>query len=240
MTTPKKSTTTKATVNAHAVAAACLVKAKDDPRWYLQGVFLTPAKKGCLIVATDGHRLLVINDPLGSVEEDQIRDIPPLMIAQCKLGKARTLHFMNRTQARLMVQLHSNVPSDTEHLLTVDSPLLDGPLNRKPQKRAPFISWRKVLDEKQAALPKGEGTGVNPTFLKDLAAIEKLLSPTSDRFIYPRVMVSPLNRGPMVFHFGGSEKSKAEDLRAVYIVMPVASVRAERKEAAVMFPDWAK
>ena len=61
---------TIATINAHALAAAATCQAKDDVRYYLNGILIEPIKDGGVrVIATNGHRIIWITDPEGTCEE---------------------------------------------------------------------------------------------------------------------------------------------------------------------------
>lgn len=71
-------------VNADLVKAALPFAAKQDVRYYLNGVCIRPAKEGgALIIATDGHIMVCLRDPEGVA--DQAHIIP------LQLGDARHL-----------------------------------------------------------------------------------------------------------------------------------------------------
>ena len=66
---------TLARVSAKAFAAASFFQAVKDVRYYLNGVHIVPLESGGVhVVATDGHRFIVITDPNGecSVERESL------------------------------------------------------------------------------------------------------------------------------------------------------------------------
>lgn len=44
----------------------------EETRYYLNGVYVEPAKEGVCAVATDGHRLIAVHDPAGYIERPAI------------------------------------------------------------------------------------------------------------------------------------------------------------------------
>ena len=62
-----------ARVNSVAIKAAFPFIAQDDVRYYLCGVNIRPLEDGSvMVVATDGHRFIIIRDPAGYAEEECI------------------------------------------------------------------------------------------------------------------------------------------------------------------------
>ena len=60
-----------ARVNSVAIKAAFPFIAQDDVRYYLCGVNIRPLEDGSImIVATDGHRFIIIRDPAGYAEDE--------------------------------------------------------------------------------------------------------------------------------------------------------------------------
>ena len=60
------------TVNAKLFRIASMFSGKEPTRYYLKGVHIEKAKEGVLLVATDGHRLIVINDKEGKCKGNSI------------------------------------------------------------------------------------------------------------------------------------------------------------------------
>ena len=84
--------TTLATVNAHALAAAGTCQAKDDVRYYLNGILVSPIKTGGVhIVATNGHRMIVITDPDGTCEKPIIITFEPAALTKMRQIRAETV-----------------------------------------------------------------------------------------------------------------------------------------------------
>ena len=57
----------------------------EETRYYINGFHAEKAKEGLLLVSTDGHRMLIIHDPLGSIEgETGPIKLPPWFLKQIK------------------------------------------------------------------------------------------------------------------------------------------------------------
>ena len=79
----------KAKVNAEILSRMLPFVAKGDIRYYLNGVYLEPhhSGKGALLVATDGHVMMVGYDETGECDEPQIREISKPLISEIKKAK---------------------------------------------------------------------------------------------------------------------------------------------------------
>lgn len=60
------------TVNAKLFRVASMFAGKNQVRTYLNGVRIEKAKEGVILVATDGHRMIVINDREGKIEGEPL------------------------------------------------------------------------------------------------------------------------------------------------------------------------
>ena len=60
--------------NAKLFADAATCVSKEETRYYLQGVYIhkNEVKGGINMVSTDGHRLIVVHDPLGNIDGDPV------------------------------------------------------------------------------------------------------------------------------------------------------------------------
>ncbi len=71
--------------NAKYVAVLAEFMGKNDVRYYLNGAFVTPHNEnGVLLVATDGHTMVVIHDPEGETNGDHIFPLSKPLIAAAK------------------------------------------------------------------------------------------------------------------------------------------------------------
>lgn len=165
-----------ARVNPRYFAAIELFSAKNDVRYYLNGVCIEPhPERGVIIVATNGHRLAAIHDPDGWCKKTLIvGDIPKGLIAACKAkGNPATLTepkalWISKTGAVVMpLATEEQGPDDPFDKLVLYAnkiSLIDGV----------FPDWRRVVPtertEKAERLP-----AVNPKYLSDLNAAAGLL-----------------------------------------------------------------
>jgi hypothetical protein len=76
---------TLATVQANVLATLYPFTARKDVRYYLDGVYLEPVDTGGLVaVATDGHRMLIINDLAGHCSKPIIVQFASTLATQLK------------------------------------------------------------------------------------------------------------------------------------------------------------
>lgn len=75
-------------VNAKLLRIASMLSDKGSVRYYLGGVYVEKADEGVILVATDGHRLIVINDKTGKCgEESKIIRLSKNIILETKKSK---------------------------------------------------------------------------------------------------------------------------------------------------------
>lgn len=78
-------------VDAAMFAAASICASNEEVRSYLCGVHIrSHPVKGALLIATDGHRLIVIHDGEGKCNKPSTITIPEDGIAHCKRGRGVT------------------------------------------------------------------------------------------------------------------------------------------------------
>ena len=167
-------------VNANLFAAAAVAMAKDDVRYYLNGVLIAPAEEGCFIVATDGHRMVVIKDDDGLCEEDTIITVPKNIFTQCKQKKADSIEFKGNEVG----ELHNY--NDTT-LFRYE--VIDGR----------FPNWRTVLPEEKDL--GGNDATFDAKYLQDIGVIGKLLQfANNSAYSQVRVLSSGKTNGLFTFN----------------------------------------
>jgi hypothetical protein len=88
---------TIAKFDAKAFAAASLFQAKQDVRHYLNGVLVTPDPVcGVKMVATDGHRLVVVTDREGTCDKEMILAVDPASVAKMKQASFKTVEVQTQ------------------------------------------------------------------------------------------------------------------------------------------------
>ena len=75
-------------INKEAFIKVNAFKSKEDSRFYLQGVYITPATKGVYLIATCGHKLALWHDKTGTIEgKPQIIRVDKNLISSLKKDK---------------------------------------------------------------------------------------------------------------------------------------------------------
>lgn len=157
-----------AKVNARLFAAANQCRAREDARYYLNGVLLVPKEKGCLMVSTDGHRMTVVYDEDGTVEKEILVRVDPLMEKQCKLRTATTLSFDDNYHCSLSARQSPRASRNTDAFrCSTPYEIIQGS----------FPNWRPVLT------PTGTGAisfvQGNPSYIADIKALNDLTKGSS-------------------------------------------------------------
>jgi DNA polymerase III sliding clamp (beta) subunit (PCNA family) len=74
-----------AVVNADLFRIVYSCVSTEETRYYLNGVHVEPHPvKGAILVATDGHRMLIAHDKDGSCSGPIIVQMPRFALAQCR------------------------------------------------------------------------------------------------------------------------------------------------------------
>lgn len=174
-------------VAARMVNAALVCVSTEETRYYLNGVHVEPHPGGgALLVATDGHRMLVIHDREGVCRQ-------PAIIADCPdLRKA--LSRVKDEDKRLTVDRAGALVVDGLYQAT-ENTLIDGS----------FPAWKMVLRPLFAALRKKSITPAifNARYLADFAKVSERLK---GRDSYPSVrVVSPTDHDAALIRFSGAD-----------------------------------
>lgn len=170
----------KTTVDANLFRLVWTTVSREETRYYLNGVSIEPhPDKGALLVATDGHRLLVAYDENGHCDEKIIVKLPKYALQECKHkpvhGSSRIIEIEHAGTGNAKIsQINSGEISD---VLTVYDVLIDGT----------FPDWRRVVPDMSEEPAGTIGVGFNAKYLKEFGAlgqeIEKTIPGASPAFI---------------------------------------------------------
>jgi len=162
-------------VKARYFAVAAAVAAKNDVRYYLNGVSVEPGPKGkgAIMVGTDGHRLIAMHDPNGICKQQVILSVNPQMLAACTKSPARS-QFLD-----IMLTL-----DDDNSLIVGPGGNSDSEVHSEPHYRCPtdpridgkYTEWRRVVPAPDKVIPGLPG-GYNGSYLADFYKIAKLIDP---------------------------------------------------------------
>jgi DNA polymerase-3 subunit beta len=173
-----------ARVNPKYFAAMALFMAKQDVRYYLNGISVEPHPDGgAIIVATDGHRLAVIHDPDGwCTQQIIVGEIKKPLLDACKKRARR--HYQEEAPAALWIGQHGSVVTrlpavqsgeKAEHLAPAD---LFGELClfncRTSIVDGVFPNWRRLLSMKRNRTADPFPT-INAGYLNDVSLAQDII-----------------------------------------------------------------
>ena len=173
-----------ARVNPKYFAAMALFMAKQDVRYYLNGISVEPHPDGgAIIVATDGHRLAVIHDPDGwCTQQIIVGDIKKPLLDACKKRARR--HYQEEAPAALWIGQHGSVVTrlpavqageKAEHVAPAD---LFGELClfncRTSIVDGIFPNWRRVINTERSGDQEHFPT-INASYLNDVSLAQDII-----------------------------------------------------------------
>jgi hypothetical protein len=182
--------------------------AKQDVRYYLNGMFITPHNGGALLVATDGHRLAVCESPLAKTDADHILNLSgEFAKALPKLAKGVSKR-LTIEDANAHIVIRSELE---EHAVKPGKPFIDGK----------FPEWRRALPNAEELEPGLIGA-LDARYLEDL----RLVIPEGQRapIMFWHRKEAPAEHAS-VFRFGGVPEF-------LVAIMPI------RAEYPTTWPDW--
>lgn len=191
-------------VSANLFRAAAECVSTEETRYYLNGVYVSPhPKKGVLLVATDGHRLMCIHDEDGKCDKAQIIGLQAKHIDAKSLKAMRVA--MPGEEPRLSVDNEGVATFGT--FRSLKSCIIDGTYPDWPRVVAPMLA--KAKEGKFAPAT------VNQKYLNAFGKIAVMLSsdghPNS-----PFRVVSHSDADPLLIRFGSCDN-------AFGVLMPMRS-----------------
>lgn len=168
-------------LNLRYLKAAATMVAKDETRYYLNGVAVQGVmNKGVFMVATDGHRLIALRQTAElpfDVDPFEII-IPASIIDAIKLHKVNDFGELEHVEGRKWSLSYYNSP-------TITFEAIDGT----------FPDWRRVVPKET----NGEVAQYNPVLLASFSKAKKTLGLNSPDM----VTVTHNGPGPALVTFGG-------------------------------------
>lgn len=152
-----------AQISIQTLKAVSLCSSKEETRYYIKGVFLEISKRATIYVATDGHKMLAVNEELPDSEPDNTligKFIIP--IASCSPFKADKrdtgMMVLSEDQGRMLRFNYANQSHGFEPI--------DGT----------YPDWRRVLPSQYPDEGNGmEGVTFDTSYLDMFAKASKLL-----------------------------------------------------------------
>lgn len=194
------------------VKALLVIAPKTELRYYLNGVLLEVKDDRAWLVATDGHRMLVIR-PTARIEGNECRDgrwiIPRDLLARAKVKKGGALFLsVDQSQGEKEPYLHCARARIITGAGELSAPTIDGI----------YPDWRRVVPAKAS----GEWAHYDPAYVGDFGTVAELLSGAriNSRIHHNGTGAAPVDLG-------------ADD--ALGVLMPI---RAEQRPYER--PDWTR
>lgn len=184
MTKQAQAVEPKAQFNSRYFAAASTIAATGDIRYYLNGVYVEPQKGGGInLVATDGHRMIIINDPHGYANRSIIIPHNKQLIAICKKRpKASRKYDVKENVEEVMIDgdmvyamkghYDESMPSrDHVNRYNFECSFPFSEIEGK------FPDWRAVVNRSPSEVSKAEQglIAVNPKYIADLTEVVRII-----------------------------------------------------------------
>lgn len=198
-------------LNLRALKSVAIVASTEETRYYLNGVNLVHTPSGCIMVATDGHRMLLVKQDWFDIVPNA--EFKPTIVPLALIKKIKLVRGMDLADCTI---------SDDGSILikyageTMGTQAVDGS----------FPEWRRIV-------PRGVHINVaaqfNSEYVADFAAAGKLLSNAKDA------------RQPVISHNGDEPALvnwyfvENHGLEAVGVIMPIRTPADDHKPA----PSWA-
>ena len=191
-------------VNADLFRIVYSAVSSEETRYYLNGVHICANDGGgALMVATDGHRMLVAHDPKGVCAQQCIVHLPRFALAQCRTPRMfeikRTIEVYHDGQGVATIRetkpalKKDDVPL-TEAILTIHRVLIDGT----------FPDWRRAVPLQSEAAGSMQPTAFNGSYMKAMGEVAAELSKLAGGHPWLRVHMSdPV--APCVVRLGASD-----------------------------------
>lgn len=169
------------TVNAKLFRVASMFVSKNTIRQSLDGVRIEKAKEGVILVATDGHRMIVINDRDGKIEGDPI-------------GIKVTRHFIDATKTTGPERKERKISATPDGSVSV----LDGDRGKVIVQYNDFVNgvtfpeWREVF---KWNIKETSPAGYNYRYLNDFGRAGSELTGRVD------ISIKGTEEGPAIIGF---------------------------------------
>lgn len=185
-------------------------KAQQDLRYYLNGIQVLPQEEGCLLVATDGHRLAIYHSKEARCDKERILSITNADDKQIRKlrGKLNAVVTVEDEKSHLVVS-----DTDGEKYIKPGLPLIDG---RYPE-------WQRVVPPISELTP-GLQAFVDARYIAALADVIPSRFPGALRFFHDRR--DPLHNAVIARVTGQPE--------LMVVIMPMKG----DSDSNVAWPSW--
>lgn len=197
------------TLNLRALKAVAIAAGTEETRYYLNGVNLEYTADGVVMVATDGHRAIVLRQSNFDVRPHG--PFPSVIIPLAFINKIKLVRNLDVADITLGAEGSISIRYAGE---TMGTNAIDGT----------FPGWRRLVP---AATKMGETAQYNPAYVADFHKAGKLLAKDARA---PVIMHDGGSPALVSFYWG-----EKEGLDAFGILMPIRTPDAYVKSA----PAWA-
>jgi len=143
--------------------AAAVVMAKNDIRYYLNGIMIDVMPRAVRIVSTDGHRLVVFHSEL-ALEDGAADLVPAQIIIPGEVLKG--LKARHKNLQFLSLQFNESAPMDACTLAGCDgADKIFKPIDAK------YPDYSRVMPNSR---PTGEKAYFNPHYVSDMAEVVRI------------------------------------------------------------------
>jgi hypothetical protein len=195
-TPPKRKWWGTAEVDAMLFKIALEFRSVEETRYYLNGVFIEKhPKSGVLLIATDGHRMIVIHDESGRCDQSMIVNVPRNAFVDVKVPKRAP-----EARARLVVDSEGRV--NVGAYRSIECSVIDGT----------YPDYQLVLLPVVEALKKGD-VGRSSLKAPYVASFARAAESLTDKGRAIR-MISTAEADPVLILFDGA-------VHALGILMPM-------------------
>lgn len=213
--------------NLFRIAYACV--STEETRYYLNGVYITPAprgQRGALLVSTDGHRLLVVHD-----EGATLDSIPKggliIHVKKPQLAQMKTAKGYNQKRMTLSPSDNGNPIVEFADVITATK---ERPEQVKPAGSA-YLEWIDgSFPDFMRVIPRIEEHGSFGAFNADYAADFAEVGKELRKHFNKASRVAPMS-------ISGQGNANAPALVG-WGNMPALGVLMPMHEAVVTFPSW--
>ena len=238
----KKEQATRVKVSASLLASAFRFCSKDDARRYLRGVYIEKHEDGALLVATDGHRLVMFLDPNGKVDGgDEMLvafDADLLAAAKKALSKGTfgsTVEVVSDPETGQVdwiakVRTSANRKSTSQSITTGKLASLDG---------ASYPDYRRVIPKMDKLQSGNSIARFNASYIADIVTS----FPKVTKFEHGEYKVIPNREGGLPIDIRFSENANEQiimsaqhgGIKAAWVQMPL---RTEKNESTCQDFFW--
>lgn len=198
-------------LNLRALKSVAITASTEETRYYLNGVNLVHTPSGCIMVATDGHRMMIVKQDWTDIVPNA--EFKPTIVPLAFIKKIKLVRGIDLADCAIGEEGAILIKYAGE---TMGTQAVDGT----------FPDWRRIVPK---TAPSNIPAQFNADYVADFWAAGKLLS--NDKSAH----------GPVISHDDGNPAlvnwyfGEGQGLQAVGVIMPVRVPADSHKPA----PSWA-